>query len=570
MAEGATVGALKWVLGADTAQLEAATGRASASMRAAARAGEIAGAQITAAFGRMAGLLAGAFAVERIVTFTQESLHAAASLGRFSDQAGMTAQQFQGLEFALRDALVPTEQLAQGFAIFSRNFSDLQRNTGPFLDFLRQAAPQLIAQFRAARDTYEAFGVLTDSVNKLGDQYDRIRILNAAGAEQFAKLANSMRQGRGTIDETVRSFEGLTEAQVKAAQDIERRWTELWRRFTLEAQKAFLAVVDQFNTVSRSNAEVIEAEIRRLEGIKASQERLGRNVEAVTAQLEKQRALLNEIRIAADNIGAAPPAPAPVDTWKLQQNAIKAAQGELALYMQRLQGMPQQMQFVSSSYAAAWEKMRAVMQASGETASAIEAARLNLLMQQEQARLAGLQSIGITMSFEEQYQQTIQRTNSLLERGIITTQEAARAHQNAALTMSSAWAGALGQVAAGLAQAFPKQKAFAVAAAIINVAEGITKALTLPFPLNWVQAAAVAAAGLAQINAIKSTNPGSGGGSVAAVGSGASAGADAPTQSPQMLTLNLAPGRYSRDEVVGLINEINGAIQDGAQLVVKQ
>jgi hypothetical protein len=262
------------------------------------------------------------------------------------------------------------------------------------------------------------------------------------------------------------------------------------------------------------------------------------------------------------------PAGPQTDTLKLQQDAIKGAQGELALFMARLQGLPTQMEFVSSSYAAAWGKMRAVMQASAETASAIEAARLNLLWQQEQARLAGLQSIGMTLSIEEQYQQTIARTNSLLERGIITTQEAGRAHQIAALTAANAWAGALGNVASALAQAFPKQKAFAVAAAIINVAEGITKALSLPFPLNWVQAAAVAASGLAQINAIKSAQPGTSG-SVPSVNGAAAATATDPAQAApsQSLTISLPAGRYTHDEVMQIIAGINDRVQNGATLI---
>jgi hypothetical protein len=37
-----------------------------------------------------------------------------------------------------------------------------------------------------------------------------------------------------------------------------------------------------------------------------------------------------------------------------------------------------------------------------------------------------------------------------------------------------------------------------------------------------------------------------------------------------MLTVNLAPGRYSRDEVVGLMAQMQEAMNDGAQLVIRQ
>src|SRR5688572_1490978 len=118
---GSVIGALRFVLGADTAQLEAAGGRASASLRNAARAGEAAGAAIGSALGRIGGIVAGAFAVDRLISFGVESIHAAAALGKFADQAGLTVREFQGLDHALRGAMVPTEQLAQGLAVFSRN-----------------------------------------------------------------------------------------------------------------------------------------------------------------------------------------------------------------------------------------------------------------------------------------------------------------------------------------------------------------------------------------------------------------------------------------------------------------
>jgi hypothetical protein len=55
---------------------------------------------------------------------------------------------------------------------------------------------------------------------------------------------------------------------------------------------------------------------------------------------------------------------------------------------------------------------------------------------------------------------------------------------------------------------FKVQQAFAIANAVINTAEGVTRALTLPFPANLAAAAKVAVAGAIQIAKIKATNPG--------------------------------------------------------------
>jgi hypothetical protein len=63
-----------------------------------------------------------------------------------------------------------------------------------------------------------------------------------------------------------------------------------------------------------------------------------------------------------------------------------------------------------------------------------------------------------------------------------------------------------------MANAFPQNKAFAVASAIMNTYEGATKALAQGGFAGIIMAAAVIASGLAQVAKIESTEPGGGGG----------------------------------------------------------
>jgi hypothetical protein len=616
MAEGATIGALRFVLGADTAQLEAATGKASASMRAAARAGEVAGQQIAAAFTRLGGALAGALAVDSLINFATESLKSAAAIGRFADQAGLTAQQFQGLDHALRDSQVPTEQLAQGFAIFSRNLSDLQRGTGPLLDFLRRSAPQLVAQFRAATSTADAFGILTDAVNRLAEPMDRVRILNAAGAEQFGRLANSMRQGRTAIEEQARSFQGLSDSAISKAQEIERRWAELWRNITLAGQRTILAAIDQFTALNQANAQAIEAEIRRLEGIKASQERLGRNITAVTAQIERQRIALDELRLAADNVGAAPPPAPPPDAGRLQADAIKAAQDRLTLFLAQLSQLPSQTAFVSGAFEEAWARMDAAMAASGASEAARAAARIQLIQQEAGARiqalgaamtveeqqelrrqqlqlarnqglitetehqralniaraeysmsqLTELQSLGVTLTAEEQHAMALDRISVAYARGAISADQFKRASQTAALNTAQTYLNAAGQITSALSGAFQKSKALAAADATISAIAGATRAYKdVPYPYNIAVSAAILAAGMANVHRIMSTNPGSAGGGAATPS--VSAPAEVQSTPSQSFTINLPDRNYTHAEVAAIIDGINERVNNGVTLI---
>ena len=85
-------------------------------------------------------------------------------------------------------------------------------------------------------------------------------------------------------------------------------------------------------------------------------------------------------------------------------------------------------------------------------------------------------------------------------------------------------AGSLAQMTAGVASSnrsmFEINKVAGIANAVVNTAQGVTKALAAyPPPLSFIMAGAQAAAGAAQIAAIKSTSFG-GGGSVSAIGGG--------------------------------------------------
>jgi hypothetical protein len=79
----------------------------------------------------------------------------------------------------------------------------------------------------------------------------------------------------------------------------------------------------------------------------------------------------------------------------------------------------------------------------------------------------------------------------------------------------------------------------------------------------------VAAAGAAQIGAIKNTSL-SGGGSVPSVGGGSGAAVSqeaGPAAPSQALTISIAPGRYSHEEVEAIIEGINERVQNGATLI---
>jgi hypothetical protein len=123
-------------------------------------------------------------------------------------------------------------------------------------------------------------------------------------------------------------------------------------------------------------------------------------------------------------------------------------------------------------------------------------------------------------------------------------------------------------ISSNLSAIFGESKAVAIATALINTYQGITRAIAqYPPPISTAMAAIQAAAGFAQVaNIRRQTKSGGGGGGGDGGGGGASAAA--AVQPQQLVTVNLQGQSFGRDQVIGLIDQINAAVRDGAQLQV--
>ena len=565
-------------ISADSASVETAARSASQSLnRFAGLSSSIAG-KLTAEFARIGGALAGAFAVDGLVRFGAEAIRAAADIGRFSAAAGLTAREFQGLEFALRDARVPTEALSQGFAVFSRNLSDMERNTGPLLDFLRRFAPSLEAPLRAANGTAEAFSVLTDAAARLGNAQDRVRLLNAAGAEQFGRLADVVRRGRGALDEAAASYSGFSDAAIQSAQRIERRFEELGRNLRLSLQGAIVGIAENLNLIARPDFERLSQDVLRAQTVfEVAQHNFGmmrqamandpRIIDAVTQAWQRLTAAWAALNAQTVLSGPIKVDPTSADNARLMADRIKAAQGELALYAARLQNVMNLESFRSTAFEQQWARTQALLVAQGATESQIAAARIAMLVQEDALRQ---QILGNSISLEETYTRRMQELSEARRLGIISENDALRGRAQLQMQSANVVAGALAQTFSALSQAFKSNKALQIASAVANTAQSITQTLATYGYTPWGIAAAAAAgvAGAAQIAAIRSAQPGSPG-SVPSVGGGAGGATAAPAtpQPQQAITIDLHGGMYTREEVRALLERVNEFTRDGGTLI---
>jgi hypothetical protein len=122
-----------------------------------------------------------------------------------------------------------------------------------------------------------------------------------------------------------------------------------------------------------------------------------------------------------------------------------------------------------------------------------------------------------------------------------------------------------------ITQLFPKSKGAAIAAAVINTAVGITKALSelLP-PWSWIQAGLIAASGAAQIATIRSTTQTGGGATPSPGGGGAGEQPTGETAAPgRALSIQgIDPAAiFSGRQLEGLIANINDEVNNGVTLI---
>jgi hypothetical protein len=146
--------------------------------------------------------------------------------------------------------------------------------------------------------------------------------------------------------------------------------------------------------------------------------------------------------------------------------------------------------------------------------------------------------------------------------------------------------GELENMTAGVAQhnraMFEINKVASIANAIINTATGVTRALSAyPPPLSFVMAAAQAAAGLVQIQAIRSTQFGSGGAApsaaatpappVTTVENNSSSSASGGGSKDGMVTIVNLPGTdlIETKAVRGLLEKLNEGMRDGGRIIIQ-
>lgn len=208
----------------------------------------------------------------------------------------------------------------------------------------------------------------------------------------------------------------------------------------------------------------------------------------------------------------------------------------------------------------------------------IEAMRHKTRLEElEAAEAAGLEVEGGFMALREELEaEHMDRLEAIRKEGLSNLEKfTAMSYREQAQEVSKHLADMTAGVAHESRAMFEINKAAGIANAIINTAQGVTQALAAyPPPISFAMAAAQAAAGVAQISAIKSQSFGGSGSAPSLAGS-----TPAPPTTP--VSGGIAEDRkviaveginadqlFSGQAVRGLLEQLQGAVDDGAKLVI--
>lgn len=574
-----------------------------------------------------------ALATTGLALVAKETAQAAREIQNLSFVANANAQQFQRMAFAAKSVNIEQEKLADILKDVNDRVGDfVATGGGPMADFFEKIAPKIgvtIEQFKKLSGP-EALQLYYNSLEKANlSQQDMTFFLEAMASDATALIPLLRENGRGfqELGEKADRFnvvlskadiEKLTKGE-QAFNDmgsaIKGAATQITMVFLPEIEKVKTVVIDissKFTEIIKKIRESREQAKRQAEAEAQINELIGKRTRQRGQSITQVETEAEEINKLLRNQEA---------LQKLIDSPPKGRRGR-AISQEEID---KQLEFHKKTFEAN-EKRIAQLRAESEEAQKVFDIRTSTLKQEIQPEeekadekpsvlgvgkdiTAELDSIKAKYLTKEELDRQHRENMAIIgeefnaanfeseEQWRKIKEQAEQDHQNRIIELNKKSmteiekfraksfqnqvkqvTGSLVQMTAGVAQhsrkMFEINKAAGIANAIVNTAEGVTKALSAyPPPISFAMAAAQSAAGLAQISAIRSQSFNGGGGGrapsssateatgVTSVGGGQ---ASTPEEVTKVHLANIDPnGLISGRQVITMINE---AVENGAEL----
>lgn len=585
------VGSLRLVLGMDAADFEAGVKRVNGAMD-----------KMAVKFGVMAGIaqeFASQFiarignAFQAVGTNIQNAIREADKLGDLAQSIGVNVEALSKLQFAAGQAGVETEQFGVGVVKLSKALQEIAGGgkENPAAKAIAALGVEINGANGKLLPTEEILVRIADKFASFADGANKTALAVNIFGKSGAVLIPFLNQGRDGIAQLSAEADrlGITLTSSAAAalgqtndnlDKLASRTDAMWRIIASDLSPALLTLTQRWLDDAQAAGGLNVA----FAGIAGAVRFVVAEIIKLDGWLRREAIELEELSYAFSDLKTSMLGVFGGDTSEMEARRANA----LARYTIELQKTDAalkelyrtQLSDPSQGAAAASGLQGFNNDPAKKDAPLIEsnerlAESKRLLNEQEQlARKAESEGNAIrkeTMTINEQLIATEHQLLQAWATGAINARTYGVAMQQAALVAANAHANAASKIMSNLSGVFGKAKGFAIAQAIINTAEAFTAALKGPPgpPWSYAIAASTLAAGYAQVQNIKNTNPGSGGASGGGAAASSSATA-APVMPQQGLYVNLEGEKFGREQVVGLIDMINQAGRDGYKIEVSK
>jgi len=208
---------------------------------------------------------AAAAASAAILAAAQQTASAGDKYAKTARVIGMTAEQYQELEYAAKQSGVSSENLQSSLQKLNKSVADVKNGTGAFTKYLGENNPALLAQLKGVKSNEEAFNLLMGAMKNAPNEFERAALAQAAFGKSGQQLALMAEQGveglyalreearkYGVIsNETAEASEAYITAQGKVKRALEgvrnafsEKLLPILTEFTKKAADALVKVMD--------------------------------------------------------------------------------------------------------------------------------------------------------------------------------------------------------------------------------------------------------------------------------------------------------------------------------------
>lgn len=196
--------------------------------------------------------LAAVVAPAALLAKTFRTISEASDLAKIADKVGIGVEALQRLRFGFELTGVAAGATDVALQRFSRRIGEAANGTGELFKIVEANNLALRNQDGSMRDQVDILADYADLIKNASSEQERLLLAFKAFDTEGAGLVNALRKGSRGLDELLGKADEaggvIEERLIRRAEELDDKFTSLWRAFSINAKSALLSAADFFDT----------------------------------------------------------------------------------------------------------------------------------------------------------------------------------------------------------------------------------------------------------------------------------------------------------------------------------